>query len=209
MTDDWTEAVEVVEREHDIALRFVDGVVGSSFTIRGWGLTAWAALLGVAINKDQAMFALLAAIVVLAFAVVDAYHSWLYGQALSYVRTVERIIQLRYKVAMRPHERTYQTDLAVELRTFKPGLISNLPRFRVRDLLRARPGLFFQVFYPSVVVVALLVMLITWRSEDGTGKETWTPTANVRCLEQPAWRYEASVAERAEARQGSWRASTC
>jgi hypothetical protein len=145
----------LIDREHDLALKFVDGVVASSFTIRGWAITGWGALLGFAVQQNQVRFAYVAIGAISAFYVIDAYHGWLYAEAVRYVRSIERLIELRYKLLARGDDADLEQDLEIELRVFRPGMLSQLQHFHLRSIWSARPALVYRVFYPSLVLVAV------------------------------------------------------
>lgn len=156
------ELIKLVEREQDSASQFIKGVVGTSFTIRGWAVTTWAALLGVAADQSSWTFALFALLAVTGFAFVDAYHSWIYAIGLKYVTTLEGLMASYYKTLTRAKsDPDVEMDLQVELRQFTFGLFSQMPRFRLRELRRVRPRWFFVVFYPALIAIALAVIGLT------------------------------------------------
>jgi hypothetical protein len=156
------ELIKLIEREQDSASEFIKSVVGTSFTIRGWAVTTWAALLGIAADQSSWKFALFALLAVAGFAFVDAYHSWIYGLGLRYVTSLEALMASYYKSMIRAKsDPDVELDFQVDLRQFKFGLFSQMPRFGLRELRRARPRWFFLVFYPALVAIAVAVIALT------------------------------------------------
>jgi hypothetical protein len=152
----------MIEREYDSANKVLQSIVGTSFTIRGWAVTTWAALLGVAANKSSWPFALFALLAVIGFGFVDSYHSWLYGAGLRYILSVEALLAKYYEALVRKgSDPDVVTDVETEMRAFKPGLFSYIPHFDWRQLGHVRPRLFIFVFYPALISIALTVLVVT------------------------------------------------
>ena len=156
------ELVRLLENEYESTAKFIQGVISTSFTVRGWAVTAWGVLLGIAANRESWEFALFAFLVVVGLAALDAYHAWLYGVALSYVTTVERAISAHYKaVARGGDDPDAALDFEIDARTLNLGLYRHFPRLSFREVKRVRPKWFFTVFYPSLLVIALIVAVLT------------------------------------------------
>jgi hypothetical protein len=162
------ELVRLLERERDLGSKFVEGVVGNSFAVRGWAITAWGVLLGLAVNKASWEFGLLALVVVAAFAAADLYYSWLYATALDYVRSIEVLTSSYYKsLARESLDPDAGSDLERDLMVFNLGLFSNFPAFRVKNLKRVATRWFFRVTYPALVAIAIAVIILTATSAIG------------------------------------------
>lgn len=72
------EMMRLVERDYDQASDFIRSIAGTISTTRGWSVTVWLAVLGVAISQSSAALAALAGVVLLPFLLLDLYYSWLY-----------------------------------------------------------------------------------------------------------------------------------
>jgi len=159
---DREELVRVLEREYDNTAKFIQGVVGTSFTIRGWAVATWGALLGIAADQSSWEFSLFALLAVAGFAAVDAYHSWLYAAALTYSTALERVTTPYYKVLLRGEaDEDAAQDFEREARNLKTGLFGQMPRFGLSELGKIRPKWFFTIFYPTLIVIAAVVAVIT------------------------------------------------
>src|SRR5689334_10503466 len=97
MTDaEQKELVRVLEVDYEKTTKLTEGVVGSSFTIRGWGIALISALIGLTFQASRWEIAALAIVVTLLIALTDAYHSWLYGKILRHAQNIEHILALYY-----------------------------------------------------------------------------------------------------------------
>jgi hypothetical protein len=159
---DREELVRVLEREYDNTSKFIQGVVGTSFTIRGWAVAAWGALLGIAADQSSWEFSLFALLAVTGFAAVDAYHSWLYAAALTYSTSLERVTTTHYKLLLRGEaDEDAKEDFELEARKLNTGLFGQIPRFGFSELGKVRPKWFFSIFYPSLMAIAAAVTVVT------------------------------------------------
>ena len=164
------ELTRLLEREYDTTSKPVPGVVSNSFTIRGWAVTTWGVLLGLAANGSSWEFAVFALLVVIGFAAIDAYHSWLYAVALSYITMIERGISAHYKAVTRgDDDPDVAYDFEIEVRTLNIGLFRQFPRLALHEIRKVRPKWFFTVFYPSLAVVAATVIGLTATSRSCLG----------------------------------------
>jgi hypothetical protein len=148
--------VRLVELEYERTAKFIDGVISTSVTVRGWAITIWLAVVGVALTSNAWELAILAALVVFVFAFIDAYHAWLYWEALRRANELERLAGAYYETLGRNAEdEDAEIDLRVRLESHRFGLYRNFKRFRLRDLRFARPPIFFRVFYPILILTAI------------------------------------------------------
>src|ERR1700759_2127787 len=74
------ELVRLIERDYDQTAEFIRSVVSTILTTRGWCVTVWLAVLGLAIDHSSVGLAILAAFLLFPFGLLDAYHSWLYSE---------------------------------------------------------------------------------------------------------------------------------
>jgi hypothetical protein len=146
-----------LERDYDIVSKFIDAVVGRSFTIRGWGGTVWVALLGVAIDRESWELALFAVAALAAFGFLDAYHAWLYAEALRYAVALEGLMADHFGRTRGAAEAPTEEQFAGKLGELHFGLFANIPPFRLPYLARARPPWVFWVLYPVLVIIAVAV----------------------------------------------------
>lgn len=155
---EYREQIRLVENEYAQSGEFIRGVVGTSATVRGWAVTVWLAVLGIAVDSDSWGLAALAVAVIIGFALIDGYHAWLYVEALSYARRLEQIMAAYYSALFRADDdEAALEDLYEELGGHRYGLYRGFKRFELRELRRARPTVFFQVLYPTLVIVAAAV----------------------------------------------------
>src|SRR5439155_10756294 len=134
-------------RDYDQTGRFIRSVVGTISIARGWAVTVWLALLGVGVQQANPAFAVLASFVLVPFALLDGYHSWLYSKALRHARGLENLAAAYYR-ALESGEDDDELlpDLEAGLASHRFGLYSHLRRFSLPELRSARPKLVFQVF---------------------------------------------------------------
>lgn len=153
--------LSLVTRDYDQTAEFIRSIVGTSATTRGWAVTVWLAVLGVGIQQNNWGLALLAAVAMAPFVVLDSYQSWLYGRALRHARALEKLEALSYVVIESGEDDPdLLDDLDTELAANRFGLYRSFKRFSVKELLAARPVLVFRVFYPGLAIVAAATALI-------------------------------------------------
>jgi hypothetical protein len=151
------ELIRLVERDYDQTAEFIRSIIGTISTIRGWSVTVWLAVLGVSVNQESVPLAVLAALLLLPFTLLDLYHSWLYSEALRHARVLERVSRSYYSAIERGNE---DVDLILEFEeqvtSVKFGLYGNFRRFQWPEIKNARPTLVFRLFYPGLAAAALL-----------------------------------------------------
>ncbi len=154
-SDSLEAVLKLIDLDYERTSAFIESIVGTGTTIRGWGVTLWLGLLGFAVDRHRWQLAALAGAVTVAIALADAYHASLYRQALDHARMAENITS-RY-FAMLHHgddDPDAERDLRVQLAGYRYGLYTNLWRFRLRDVWNAPPVAFFRVIYPLLVAGA-------------------------------------------------------
>jgi hypothetical protein len=151
------ELVRLIERDYEQTGEFIRSIVGTTLTIRGWAVTVWLAVLGVAINQESVPLAALGALLLAPFTLLDLYHSWLYSEALGHARVLERASGAYYSAVERGEE---DPDLVIEFEeraaALKVGLYRNFKKFQWPEIKRARPTLVFRLFYPGLAAAALI-----------------------------------------------------
>ncbi|TMD13589.1 MAG: hypothetical protein E6J00_08050 [Chloroflexi bacterium] len=158
--DEQREMLRLVELEYARTTKFIEGSVGITTSVRGWAITVWAALIGVSFTQRLWALALLAAITILSFAVVDAYQSSLYAQALLRARTLERITAKHFDALARGKDNPrFIAEADAALASNKYGFYSNLQAFRWRDLFHLRYRIFL-VAYGTLALVAVICALL-------------------------------------------------
>ena len=150
------ELVRLVERDYDQTGEFIRSLVGTISTTRGWAVTVWLALLGVAVQQDSPGLAVLASVALVPFGLLDAYYSWLYSQALRHGRELEQLSADYYRAVERgDDDEELLLDFETGMAAHRFGLYSHFRRFSLPELRAARPRLVFQWFYPGLVLAAM------------------------------------------------------
>jgi hypothetical protein len=153
--DTRAELIDLVRADYETTCSLIDGVVRTSLTLRGVGLTLILALLSFAAERSSAPIAICAFVAVGLFLYLDAYHGWLYAEGLGRAHELEHILALRYKELERSGDDPETSlDLDVALATHRFGQYSNFPRFRLRQLTRARPKALYAVLYGGLFSLA-------------------------------------------------------
>lgn len=131
----------------------------------------WLAVLGVAIQQQSWALALLASVAVLPFSLLDAYYSWLYGQALRHGRALENLSAAYYRaIEAGDDDADLVADFESEAAAHRLGLYAHFRRFSIPELRSVRPKLVFQWFYPGLVAIAALAaILIALFTSAGSG----------------------------------------
>jgi hypothetical protein len=162
MNDDRSkELVRLVERDYDQTSEFIRSVIGTTSTTRGWAVTVWLALLGVSIQQSNPALALLAGFILIPFGLLDAYHSWLYSEALDHARGLERLAASYYLALEKGEDdEDLVLDFEERLGAHSFGLYRNFKRFQLPEIRAARPRLVFAYFYPGLLGAALLAALL-------------------------------------------------
>jgi hypothetical protein len=151
------ELLRLTERDYDQTSEFIRSIVGTISTTRGWSVTVWLAVLGVAIDQSSAELAIFAGILLLPFVLLDAYHSWLYSEALKHARAIEKLSASYYSaVEMGEDDEDLILDFEEMVGSHKFGLYRNFKRFQLPEIRRARPTLVFRYFYPGLIVAAFI-----------------------------------------------------
>jgi len=155
-TDNVRERIRLVELDYDKTNEFIKGVIGTSAALRGSAITLWLALLGFAFQQDLVVLAGLAGVVAMVFWVVDGYHGWLYSEAATHLRAVERVLTAYFAALARgDDDEDVITDFGIDLQVHRPGLFLHIRKPNwLTFLLVARPRVVYRGVYPFLVVLA-------------------------------------------------------
>jgi hypothetical protein len=182
-TDDQKEMLRLVELEYERTTKFIEGSVGLTTSIRGWAITVWAALIGVAFSQRVWELPFLAVIAIAAFAVVDAYYSSLYKQALLRARALERVTGKHYDALARGKDNPRaMAAAAASLAANSYGFYTNLRALRPRDLVSKAPRVFlavYSVLAVAAIVSAPLVATLPSSASSSTSTASSSPTPGV------------------------------
>lgn len=180
--DERREMLRLVELEYDRTTKFIEGAVGTTTSLRGWAITVWAGLIGVALSAKLPSLTVLAVLAVIAFAFVDFYYTSLYQQTLRRARQLERITNEHFDVLARGADNARlkpEADAALAAHSY--GLYTNMRAVGRRELLDSlrRPQMFFWI-YVSLAATALLIGLLAQTfptASSSTPSAVPTPTA--------------------------------
>jgi len=156
-----TEQIRLVEADLNQANELIKGVTTIGAGVRTAAITTWLGLLGFGFQQKLAPLAFLAALVALLFFVADAYHGWVYAQALSHASHSERVLGDYYSsLSRRSDDPSVHIELTGLLRSYRFGCYRSITRrFRPWHLFYARPQVIYRGLYPVLFVVALAVGL--------------------------------------------------
>jgi hypothetical protein len=151
------ELVRVLELDYEKTTKLIEGVVGTSFTIRGWGIALISALIGLTFQTQLWEVAVLAIVVTLLIALIDGYHSWLYSKILRHAQQIEHVLALYYASLARGEDdpdalREFQVAIAAH----QFGRFAEIQRFRLGALKEARPRMVILILYVTLLACALV-----------------------------------------------------
>jgi hypothetical protein len=155
------EQVRIVELDYDRTSKFIEGVTGSSATIRGLLMTAWVAVIVLAFDTSRWVAAAISFAIVVIFGLLDAYHAVLYQRALGHATELEDASKIYYDaVALGTDDPFAEFDLQIFFGKYRFGLYRNLRQFSIKDLRLVRPRIFFAVLYPALLVVSVISAVV-------------------------------------------------
>jgi hypothetical protein len=152
-------SLPLIELDYEQSLRFIDGVVRISATIRQTTTTAAVALIGLSIQNKSPELAIAAVILGVTLGFMDGYHGWLYKESLRRVTQMENIFRQAKAAQFRPDDDAVTDRLADLIDDFKVGALSQLPQFTPRNLLDARPTIMYTI-YPLTIVGGILAATV-------------------------------------------------
>jgi len=166
------ERIRLVQGDLAQTNEFIKGVLATGAALRGSAITIWLALLGFAVQQPLPELGLLAAVVAAVFWIADGYHGWLYGEASTHARAIEKLLSSYYDTLSRfPDDPDVLIRFRGQLRAHRHGLFTSIrARYGVGQLWAARPTLFYRYLYPFLVVVALATWALTGLGVVGSGE---------------------------------------
>ncbi len=159
---DRPELIRVLELDYEKTTQLIEGIVGTSFTIRGWGITLVAALVGLTFQAQLWEIAVLAVVVILLIALVDGYHSWLYGRILRHATNIERVLGLYYvSLARGDDDPEAHRAFEVAILAYQFGRFAEIREFGLKTLLRdALSRWTFVALYATLLICALVSLAL-------------------------------------------------
>jgi hypothetical protein len=159
MNDDTQkEIVRVLELDYEKTTKEIESILGSSFTIRGWGIALSSALIGLTFQAQDWEIAVLAIIVTLLIAFVDGYHSWLYAKVLQHANNIETVMRFYYAFLARGAiDPQAHRDFLVKIESHRFGRFTEIHKgFGLRNLREARPRLVILTLYATLLACAVV-----------------------------------------------------
>lgn len=164
--------VELVKFDYERTLSVIDGLVRVCTAVRALAITVWVGLLAASIEAENVILALIAVIATTLFALLDAYHGWLYAQARERARDMEGLLADRYKCLSRAGDAPEQTQLLTKLRQHKLGQLRNFKKVEALAFYgTARPAFFYRRFYPLLALMAAGVAIAVGIHQAGEDKQ--------------------------------------
>jgi len=168
--DRFKELIRLTELDYERTSQFINGVLSTGATFRGWAVTIWLAALGLAFDRGVWELGLVASLAAFVFMLIDGYHAWLFTEAQAHAITLERASAAYYRWLARGSEDPDSADdLRIELQSHKFGVYGDLLRFRLRDLRHVRQRAVFVFFYPLLIVVGIAAAILL--GAQGSGDE--------------------------------------
>lgn len=153
---DRRELIRLLELDYEKTTKLIEGLVASSFSIRGWGVTLTSALIGLTFQTRLWPIAGLAVVLTILFGLIDSYHSWLYARTFDHAQKVERVLGLYYaELARGADDPKAREDFEVALLAHPFGRFAETEHFRLAAIREARPRPVLLVLYVTLLVCAL------------------------------------------------------
>jgi hypothetical protein len=168
MTDDTVkELVRVLEVDYEQTNKEIEGIVSSSFTIRGWGIALISALIGLTFQAQHWQIAVLAVVVTLLIAFVDGYHSWLYAKVLQHANNIEAVMRYYYAYLARGDvDEQARIDFLGKILAHRFGRFTEIQKgFTFANLREARPRYVIVTLYATLLVCAMVSDVLAFSSK--------------------------------------------
>jgi hypothetical protein len=171
---DRTELIRLLELDYEKTTKLIEGVVGTNFTIRGWGIALISALLGFTFQTQRWEIAVLAMVVTFLIAVMDGYHSWLYAKLLQQAQNVERVLGLHYSALSRGEDDpAARREFEIAILAHRFGRFAEIQKFGFKSFGTIRPRVVFLSLYGTLFAAAILSFFLV--------RELKKPTATFEC----------------------------
>jgi len=150
------ELVRVLELDYEKTTRAIDGIISSSFTIRGWGIALISALIGFTLQSNHWEMALLSVVVTLLIAFVDGYHSWLYARVLLHANNIESVMRYYSAFLARGEvDDQERIDFLAKIQAHRFGRFTEIQkRFTFSNLCDVRPRSVIVTLYATLLLCA-------------------------------------------------------
>lgn len=165
-TEEVDKLANLVITDYEQTLKVVDGFVRVSTSVRTLATTVWVGLLAVSIQAEQFELSLVAAGAIPIFALLDAYHGWLYSQASERAYEIEKLLEQYYKYIPRADQQEELKAIRKALRQHRFGQLSHMSKLSKKFYFEARPTFFYRFLYPAFLVAAILAALAVGASEE-------------------------------------------
>ena len=167
LPDTVKELVRILEVDYEKTTQAIESVNGSSFTIRGWGMTLVAGLIGLTFQAQYWEIALLAMVVTLLLAFVDGYHSWLYGKVLQHANNIESVMRYYHAYLARGDvDDQARLDFLGKLLSHNFGRFTEIRHgFRLSSLREARPRMVIVTLYLTLLVCSMVSGVLAFSSQ--------------------------------------------
>ena len=171
--DDRKELIRIVELDYEQTTKLVEGVVGTSATIRGWGITIVVALMGLTFQTGLWQMAALAAVATVLIWLMDGYHSWIYAKILRHAQNIERVLGLYYvSLARGADDPDAHIDFEVALRAHRFGRFAEFRKFGLMTLMRdARPRVVLVVLYLTLLICSAVCGILVLSSKQSNASK--------------------------------------
>jgi len=159
-TDDRSKLIALIEVDYDATRSLIDGVVRTSLALRGVGLSLSLAILTFAAQQSSVPIAACGLVAVVLFLYLDAYHGWLYAEGLKRAHELEHVLALYYKALERGgDDPDVELDVDVALASHRFGQYSNISRFKLDMLRKARPKAVYVVLYGILAALSITAIV--------------------------------------------------
>lgn len=162
------ELVRVLEVDYEKTTKSIEGIISSSFIIRGWGIALSSALIGLTFQTEHWQIAVLAVVVTLLIAFVDGYHSWLYAKVLQHANNIETVMRYYYAFLARGDvDDQARIDFLGKLLSHRFGRFTEIRKgFKFSSLREARPRYVIVILYSTLLVCALTSGVLAFSSKN-------------------------------------------
>lgn len=174
------ELVRVLELDYEKTTEVIESIIGSSFTIRGWGIALSSALIGLTFQVQRWEISALALVVTLLVAFVDGYHSWLYAKVLQHANRIEEVVRSYYAFLARGDvDEETETEFQAKIMAHRFGRFAEIHKgFTFSSLREARPRYVILTLYATLLICAAVSGIMAFSSEKH-------PTPTFGCVQVP------------------------
>jgi hypothetical protein len=135
----------MVRDDYESALKLLQANGGVNAAVRAAALTVSVAVIGLAVGQSRPIAGAFAIVIVLLFAFLDGYLSWVSGQLEQRLREQERVFAAQYRLTADPDPASDPDELAEledTLTAYDFGSVTRIAEFRLQEV----PSVVFAVF---------------------------------------------------------------